>query len=153
MSKQDIGQLAESLITPTLNENGIEIVDIEYLKEQGRWVLRIFIDHENGVNLETCEKASRMISGVLDNSDFIAQSYVLEVSSPGLDRIIKKDRDFIRFSGHKAKIKTFEAIEGQKKFVGILQGLENDHVLLEVDGKEIRLPRSNVKQVKLVVEL
>ena len=153
MSKQDIGQLAESLITPTLNENGIEIVDIEYLKEQGRWVLRIFIDHENGVNLETCEKASRMISGVLDNSDFIAQSYVLEVSSPGLDRIIKKDRDFIRFSGHKAKIKTFEAIEGQKKFVGILQRLENDHVLLEVDGKEIRLPRSNVKQVKLVVEL
>ncbi|NLB19232.1 MAG: ribosome maturation factor RimP [Syntrophomonadaceae bacterium] len=148
-----MGQLAESLITPTLNENGIEIVDIEYLKEQGRWVLRIFIDHENGVNLETCEKASRMISGVLDNSDFIAQSYVLEVSSPGLDRIIKKDRDFIRFSGHKAKIKTFEAIEGQKKFVGILQGLENDHVLLEVDGKEIRLPRSNVKQVKLVVEL
>jgi len=151
--KRDIPQLAESLITSVLTEVGIEIVDIEYLKEQGRWVLRIFIDHEDGVNLETCEKASRMISGVLDKNDFLSQSYMLEVSSPGLDRIIKKDRDFLRFSGQKVKLKAFEDIEGQKKFTGFLRGLENDCVLLEVDGKELQIPRSNVKQVRLVVEL
>jgi ribosome maturation factor RimP len=116
-------------------------------------VFRVFIDHADGVDLDLCEKASRMISGILDREDPIPQAYTLEVSSPGLDRVLKKDRDFERFSGHKVKLKTFEAIDGQKKFTGTLVGLIDGKIILETEEKRVSIPRESTTQVRLVVDL
>ncbi len=151
-SKQKYQELVK-IIEEELSAAGIEIVDIEYRREAGRMVFRVFIDHADGVDLDLCEKASRMISGILDREDPIPQAYTLEVSSPGLDRVLKKDRDFERFSGHKVKLKTFEAIDGQKKFTGTLVGLIDGKIILETEEKRVSIPRESTTQVRLVVDL
>ncbi len=153
MNNQEVVIKAESLLEPALAVLEIEIVDVEYRREQGRWVFRVFIDHEDGVDHDKCQQASGLIGEVLEKNQLIENAYVLEVSSPGLDRIIKKDRDFARFSEQKVKLKSFEAINGQKNFTGILKGLQDDQVKLEIGGNIVLIPRNNVRQVRLVVEL
>ncbi len=153
MNNQEVVIKAESLLEPALAVLEIEIVDVEYRREQGRWVFRVFIDHEDGVDHDKCQQASGLIGEVLEKNQLIENTYVLEVSSPGLDRIIKKDRDFARFSEQKVKLKSFEAINGQKNFTGILKGLQDDQVKLEIGGNIVLIPRNNVRQVRLVVEL
>ena len=153
LNNQEVVIKAESLLEPALAVLEIEIVDVEYRREQGRWVFRVFIDHEDGVDHDKCQQASGLIGEVLEKNQLIENTYVLEVSSPGLDRIIKKDRDFARFSEQKVKLKSFEAINGQKNFTGILKGLQDDQVKLEIGGNIVLIPRNNVRQVRLVVEL
>lgn len=153
MKPRDIINTVQPLLEEVLAKSAIEVVDIEYRKEGGRWVFRTYIDQESGVNLDTCQQASEIIGSILDKKNLIREPYHLEVSSPGLDRVIKKDKDFIRFSGRKVKLKTTEPLDGQKKFTGILQGLEDGHILLEVEGKLLRIPRNLTTQVRLVVEV
>lgn len=153
MKPRDIINTVQPLIEEGLAKSAIELVDIEYRKEGGRWVFRTYIDQESGVDLDACQRASEIIGFILDERNLIRESYHLEVSSPGLNRIIKKDKDFIRFSGRRVKLKTSEPLDGQKRFTGILQGLEDDCILLEVEGKLLRIPRTLTGQVRLVVEV
>ena len=120
----------ENLIQPILDDLGCELVDLEYQREERGWILRVFLDKEDGINLDDCATASREISSLLDVENVISTAYNLEVSSPGIERALKKAKDFERFAGQLAKIKTLEAIDpdtsgkSKKTFVGILSGFE-----------------------------
>lgn len=153
MKQSDVVTQIEPQLEKALAVEGIEIVNIEYHREGGRFVFRVFIDHENGVGLDLCQSASRIIADILDREDPIPQAYSLEVSSPGLDRVLKKERDFEKFQGHKVKLKTFEPLDGQKKFIGILVGLIDDKIVLDIDGSQATIPRELTAQVRLVVDL
>ncbi len=124
------------LVLPIVADLGFELVDLEYQRENRGWVLRFFLDKEGGINLDDCAAASREISSLLDVENVISSAYHLEVSSPGIERPLKKTQDFVRFAGQLAKIKTIEAIDpdasGRKRktFVGTLSGVDGDDVLL-----------------------
>ncbi|MGE5397887.1 MAG: ribosome maturation factor RimP [Chitinophagales bacterium] len=153
MKNNDVIQQLEPLLERELSAIGIELVDLEYRKERGSMVLRVFIDKESGVNLDTCQEVSRLIGDLLDSETIFDQSYNLEVSSPGLDRIIKKEKDFVRFSGRRITVRVNEPIEGQKNFTGILRGLVNESILIEQDDGTVAIPRNMTTRVRLVVEI
>ncbi|SEA66303.1 ribosome maturation factor RimP [Desulfuromusa kysingii] len=133
----------EELVLPIIEDLGCELVDIEYQREDRGWVLRFFLDKDGGINLDDCATASREISSMLDVENVISTAYSLEVSSPGIERPLKKPEDFIRFTGQLAKIKTHEAIDpdgsgrNRKTFVGTLSGFEGDEVLLLLKKKPV----------------
>ena len=143
----------EAIALPVLAELGLELVDVQYRREQNGWVLRLIIDKENGVGLGDCSAVSREISQLLDIEDFIDQKYNLEVSSPGLDRPLKSMADFQRFIGSKAKIKTIEPIDGEHVFIGKIQQTEGENIILEVGRKEVTVPFSQISKARLEVEL
>lgn len=137
-----------------LEDNGYELYNVEFVKEGRDWFLRVYIDlpdPDEYVGTEDCEKVSRYLSQVLDEKDPIAQNYFLEVSSPGLDRQLLKDEEFTRYAGRPVEISLYSAIEGRKKFEGTLKGLEGDEIVIEDDGKELRLPRDKAAKTKLAV--
>ncbi|MGE5416643.1 MAG: ribosome maturation factor RimP [Acidobacteriota bacterium] len=152
MKPQDTVDKLQPLLEQGLAQINIEVVDIEFRKDNGRWIFRVFIDHPEGVTHDVCKAASEVINDVLDREDAIKQFYFLEVSSPGLDRIIKKDSDFERFSGQKVKVKAKAPINGQKNFVGVLKGLDGDSILVDLEDRTVRIPRGETSQVRLVVE-
>lgn len=148
MSK--IPERVADLATPLAEELSLEIVDVEYVKEGSQMVLRIFIDRDGGVRLEDCEALNRLLSDELDIVDPIEESYSLEVSSPGIERPLKKEADFIRFAGRAVKVKLYSPLNGQKNFTGTLRGLENDEIILEDEAKKlIRLPFAKVAKANL----
>lgn len=132
----------EQLITPILDELGMELVEIEYKREGRDWFLRLFVDKEGGITLDDCAEVSREVSAVLEVEDPITVAYTLEVSSPGIERPLKKPADFERFSGKLVKIKTYEKLDPdnrgneRKTFVGILLGLDNGIVRIEQNDKK-----------------
>ena len=142
----------EALVLPIVEDLGFELVDLEYQREERGWVLRFFLDKDGGINLDDCAAASREISSLLDVENVISTAYNLEVSSPGIERPLKKAHDFERFSGQLAKIKTFEAIDpdasGRKRktFVGTLSGFDSDDVLLTL-GKSSAVVRIALPQI------
>ncbi|MFZ3101395.1 MAG: ribosome maturation factor RimP [Desulfitobacteriaceae bacterium] len=149
---QGIEQLVSVLIEPIIKEKGLELVDVEYIKEGAHWYLRLFIDKNGGVDLDDCSEVSHAVSELLDTADAIQQAYMLEVSSPGLERPLKKTEDFQRFQGKLVAIKTNKLYEGYQDFNGYLMGLENEEIILEYEGKRISIPRSIVKQAHLAIE-
>jgi ribosome maturation factor RimP len=139
----------ETLITPAVEQEGAELVDLQWRPEGGRWILRVFLDKDGGITLDDCEHFSDRIGAVLDESDSISQSYTLEVSSPGLDRVIKKDKDFERFSGKPVKLRIKVAENGQRRFSGVLRGLRDGKVAVAV-GPDLKLfDRANVAELRL----
>ncbi len=151
MSEAVIGTI-ESLVTPILQEMDLELVDVLYRREKGGWVLRLIIDRENGVTLDDCTAVSREVSQLLDIEDIIEQVYNLEVSSPGLDRPLKSIGDFQRFTGRKAKVTTREPIQGNQVFIGRINKVEDDLIILEVGQQELSIPFSEVARARLEVE-
>ena len=145
-------QQMEAIALPVLAELGLELVDIQYRREQNGWVLRLVIDKPDGVGLADCEAVSREVSQLLDIEDIIGQAYNLEVSSPGLDRPLKSMADFIRFAGRKAKIKTSEPIGGEHVFIGRIIKAEGDTIVLEVGSREVTIAYSQVAKARLEVE-
>ncbi|RUM36255.1 MAG: ribosome maturation factor RimP [Desulfobulbus sp.] len=131
---------------------GVELVDIEFRREGHGWVLRIYIDRSGGVTLEDCAKVSREVSSYLEVEDPVEHAYHLEVSSPGLERPLKKEKDFIRFSGRMARIKLREKRNDQRVFTGRLQGMENEEVLLEIDGRIERFLPADIARARLILE-
>lgn len=121
----------ESAVGELLATEAAELVDLRYLQEGGRWVLRCYVDKHGGVTLDDCEYLSGRIGALLDTLDAVPHSYVLEVSSPGLDRVLKKERDFLRFAGHRVRVRLREPRDGQRRFRGRLAGVEAGSVLLE----------------------
>lgn len=151
MSKveETIWKLAE----PVALECGVELVEVEYVKEGTEWFLRLYIDKEmTSVELDDCEAVSRKVSEILDKADPIEQAYRLEVSSPGIERPLKRLKDFERFKGEKVRARAFSPINGQKEFIGILGGADDDNIVLDIDGQEILLERKKISRVNLVWE-
>ena len=142
----------EELIKPILDAMDYELVDIEYLSERGRWILRIYVDTVGGVTLDDCARVSREIGDLIDVKDIIAHEYVLEVSSPGLNRPLKRERDFLWARGKKVKIKMANPVEGRRNFVGYLKDLREGKLHLEVEKTLIFLSLKDVKKANLVFE-
>ncbi|HKS93313.1 MAG TPA: ribosome maturation factor RimP [Gammaproteobacteria bacterium] len=136
------------IIEPAVNGLGYELVELEF---QGK-LLRLYIDQPQGVTLDDCEKVSRQIGAVLDVADPVPGAYTLEVSSPGLDRPLRKPEDFSAQSGKRARIELTLPLNGRRRFSGTLRGLENDEVLIEVDGAVFRLPCAQIGKARLAPE-
>jgi ribosome maturation factor RimP len=142
-----------ALAGPIVKELNLELVDVQYRKEGANWYLRLFIDKEGGVDVEDCKLVSEKVGQALDEADPIPHSYYLEVSSPGVERPLKKKDDYIRFRGQPIKLKTYAPIAGRKSFRGLLQGVDADNVILEVEKKQIAIPLEQVAKAHLVLEL
>ena len=146
-----IEELVESLVVNMLDNTNIELVDVEYVKERD-WYLRVFLDKEGGIEIEVCQWLSEQLENKLDELDPIKDSYYLEVSSPGLDRALKKDKDFSRHVGDMIEINTYAPINGQKILVGKLNGLVDNNIQIDVDGIEMTIPKDKAAQVRLHLE-
>ncbi len=150
MAKKDYESRTEALVMPILEEKGFELVDVEWVKEGANWYLRAYIDKENGITVDDCEVVSRALSDLLDEEDYISENYILEVSSPGLDRPLKKEKDFARSIGKDVEVKLFKAINKEKEFVGVLKDYDEDTVTLEMeDGSGMTFKRSDIARIRL----
>ncbi|MBI4051828.1 MAG: ribosome maturation factor RimP [Elusimicrobia bacterium] len=144
----------EKTIAPLLEQEAVELVDLRYIRENGRYILRFFLDKSGGITLDDCEYLSNRIGSLLDMTDALTGPYVLEVSSPGLDRVIKKEKDFERFKDHRVKIHLKHPNpDGQRNFLGILKGLESGVLLLEADSRTLQLPLEEVEEARLDPEI
>ena len=153
MTKREEYELkTEQLLMPIMEEYNFELVDVEYVKEVGNWYLRAYIDKEGGITVDDCEIVSRRMSDLLDEHDYIPDAYIFEVSSPGLGRQLKKDKDFTRSLGEEVEIKLYKAINKQKEFAGFLKDFNKDSLTIELDNGEImEIERTNIAIVKLAV--
>jgi len=144
----------EELLRPIAARLGLETVDIALSGEGHRTVLRVVMDRlEGGITVEECARVSEALSRQLDLYDLFEDPYTLEVSSPGLDRPLRNDADFRRFAGKKAELKTYGPVEGQRHFRGILLGVIGEAVVLQLDGRQVHLPKSQIAQARLLVEM
>ena len=148
MSSVDLARI-ETLVLPLLDVEAVELVDLRYLQESGRWVLRFYLDKEGGITVADCERLSRKIEAFLDMEDVIGVSYSLEVSSPGLDRVLKREADFARFAGRRVKVRLRSGLDGQRKFKGVLLGAGDGTVRLDVGGREVALPLADIEEARL----
>lgn len=135
MAKKDYESKTETLIQPLIDANHFELVDVEWVKEGANWYLRVYIDKEGGITVDDCELVSRAFEETLDKEDYISENYIFEVSSPGLDRPLKKEKDFIRNIGKDVEVKLYKAINKEKEFVGILTAYDDETVTLEMDDE------------------
>ncbi|WP_031514421.1 ribosome maturation factor RimP [Desulfofalx alkaliphila] len=152
MSKSKVTAQVAEFAKPIVEEMNLELVDVEYVKEGANWYLRIYIDKEGGVDLDDCQAVSQRLDSILDEKDPIPQSYILEVSSPGIERPLKKPDDYRRFAGKKVAISTYEPLNGRKKFTAKLLGFDQTGVQLELDNQQVTIPMEKIASAKLVVE-
>jgi ribosome maturation factor RimP len=150
---RDYRKIIQELIEPAISAEKMEVVEVECLKMKTRWLVRIYIDKEGGVTLDDCRNISRLAGDILDVHEIPPGPYTLEVSSPGLDRPLTRDKDFARFTGEKIAVKTKEKIEGSRNFRGILVGYEEEAgektVVLDIEGKTLRIPQNNILKAHL----
>ncbi|MCR6545891.1 ribosome maturation factor RimP [Dehalobacterium formicoaceticum] len=147
-----VKETVENILRPLVESAGYDLVDLEYKKEGGNWYLRLFIDHDNGIDHTACEQVSNLVGDELDQRDPIPHSYILEVSSPGIERPLKTAKDFVRFSGEKVHIKLFAAKNKQKEFIGILLGMEDHQVALATDSSKILFDLDEIASAQLIVD-
>jgi ribosome maturation factor RimP len=138
------------LIEPVVTALGYELVAIEHRRGTRSSLLRVYIDSPDGIGVDDCSRVSHQISGVLDVEEPIAGQYTLEVSSPGLDRLLSKPQDYERFAGQMVKVRLHALFEGRRKLVGVLKGIEQNQVIIEEEGKEWRLALHDIEQTRLV---
>ncbi|HHW13409.1 MAG TPA: ribosome maturation factor RimP [Firmicutes bacterium] len=149
---EDVTGRAMALGEPVAAELGLELVQVEYKREAGRWILRFVIDREGGVNLGHCEAFSRRVGKLLDEVDLIPQQYHLEVSSPGAERPLVKDRDFVRFAGERVAVRLYGPFQGRRSWEGKLVRRDETGLVLDCDGVEVTIPNELVGRVRLAVE-
>lgn len=154
MAKREVyEQKTEALLRPLMEAHQFELVDVEFVKEAGTWFLRAYIDKPGGITIDDCEVISRALSDLLDEKDFIEEAYILEVSSPGLGRPLKKDKDLERSLGESVEVRLFKAIDRQKEFTGILQAWDKDTVTLEFeDEARLTIERGNIALIRLAFD-
>lgn len=151
MNTKDLSNLEEKVLK-IINEE-YELVDIEYVKEFGENYLRIYIDRDNGLTLDDCESISEKVSNLLDEIDIIEQSYYLEVSSPGIDRVLKKEKDFIREKNKKVDIKFYKNLEGKNDIVATLLGIDDDgKILFEFEGRDFSIDKKDIAKINLHID-
>ena len=154
MSKKEVyEQKAEALLLPIIEANNFELVDVEYVKEGSNWYLRAYIDKEGGISVDDCEVVSRAFSDKLDEEDFIDDAYIMEVSSPGLGRPLKKEKDYKRSMGKELEIRTYRAINREKEFYGILKAYDANTVTIEQeDGEELTFDKADIALIRLAFD-
>ena len=152
MGKTSIYQSVADLIKPTLEGNGIELVDVEYKKTGKIWVLRVFIDKNQGVTVHDCQELSREIEDLIEIHELIDDHYVLEVSSPGLDRPLKKDTDFLRNKGKRIQIKTYSPINNKKENAGTVIDFVNGTLFLEDKKNILKISLTEIAQAELIIK-
>lgn len=154
MSRREVyEQKTEDLLKPIMEEYQFELVDVEYVKEGGNWYLRAYIDKEGGITVDDCELVSRRMSDLLDEQDYIEESYIFEVSSPGLGRPLKKEKDYVRSMGKELEIHTYRAINKEKEFYGILKAYDDKTVTIEMDdGAELTFAKSEIALIRLAFD-
>ena len=150
--KESYESKTEELLKPITERFGVEIYDVEYVKEGSDFYLRAFIDKPEGVNINDCENVSRELSDVLDKEDFIADSYILEVSSPGLGRTLKKDRHFTNSIGQDVEMKLFKPLDGCKEFEGKLLRFDENAVVIGMGDKEQTFLRNDIAIIRLALD-
>ena len=139
MSKKEVyEQKTEEILLPIVEELGFELVDVEYVKEGGTWYLRAYIDKPGGISINDCETVSRRLSDILDEKDYIDDSYIMEISSPGLGRPLKKEKDFKRSLGEEVEVRTYRMIDKKKEFTGILKDYDADTVTIQMDDETLK---------------
>lgn len=143
----------EKHLFPLLEEHGFELVDVEYVKEAGTWYLRAYIDKEGGIAVDDCEVISRALSSWLDKEDFIDDSYILEVSSPGLGRPLKKEKDFVRSMGKDVDVRLYRQLNKQKEFTGALSAYDENTVTLTMeDGSQMVFEKADIALIRLALD-
>lgn len=154
MTKREIyEQKTEEILNPIVEEYGFELVDVEYVKEGSTWYLRAYIDKPGGICIDDCEAVSRRLSDILDEKDYIDDAYILEVSSPGLGRPLRKEKDFRRSLGEEVEVRTYRMIEKQKEFTGILKEYDEKTVTIEEDGGNVRtFEKSEIALIRLAFD-
>ena len=153
MSKKEIyEQKAEALITPIVEKYAFELVDVEYVKEGGTFYLRAYIDKPEGITVDDCETVSREFSDRLDEEDFIEEAYIMEVSSPGLGRPLKKEKDYKRSMGKELEIRTYRAVNREKEFYGILTAYDENSVTIDCKGEEKTFQKSDIALIRLAFD-
>lgn len=154
MSKREqYEQKTEELLLPIVEGYGFELVDVEYVKEAGTWYLRAYIDKPGGITVDDCEVVSRAFSDILDEKDYIDDTYIFEVSSPGLGRPLKKEKDFARSIGEEVEIRTYRPINRQKEFVGFLKEYDQETVTIEYEDETTQVfNRSDIALIRLAFD-
>lgn len=142
-----------ALAQPVVEAEGCEIWDVEYVKEAGAWYLRVYIDKAGGVSIDDCEAVSRALDPVLDEADPIPTSYIFEVSSAGVERELKRPRDFEKFLGSQVEVRHYQTVEGAKAHTGTLRGYADGAVTIEINGAEKTYQKAQVAQVRLSVTI
>lgn len=151
MQVKDILARVEEMLMPIVNENGYEFVDVEFVKEGPNRYLRVYADKEGGITIDDCEVISRALEAELEKDDFIEQAYILEVSSPGIDRVLKKDFEYTKYKGRLVDVKFYKPIDKVKQVQGNLVGLIDDKIVIEENGKELAFDRKDVASCRLAV--
>ena len=151
--KEQYEARTEEYLLPLMKEHNFELVDVEYVKEAGTWYLRAYIDKEGGITVDDCEVINRKLSDWLDEEDFIEESYILEVSSLGLGRPLKKEKDFVRSIGKEVDVKLYKALNKQKDYTGVLEAYDKDTVTLGMeDGSQIVFNRPDIALIRLAFD-
>lgn len=153
MQREQVIDGVRKLAEPLLQTLGLECYDLHYLREGGRWVLRLFIDRPEGVSLDDCERVSRELGVLLDVEDLIPHSYALEVSSPGLDRALRGIEEYRRFAGRRVRLQILEGDEGKRTIEGVLRGVEGETVQVEAGrGEVLSIPWETILKARLLVD-
>ena len=147
----NIEEKVEKLLEPIIEKIGYELYDVEYAKEGKNYFLRIFIDNEKGIDLNDCEKVNNSITEILDKEDYIKEQYFLEVSSPGIERVLRKDKHLKQNLGEQVNIKLFKKDEnGAKEYIGELKQFDEQNIIISQDEKEVKIERKNIAQIKTI---
>ena len=154
MTKKEIyEQKTEEILLPIVEKNGFELWDVEYVKEGGNWYLRAYIDKPGGINVDDCEVVSRELSDILDEKDYIDEAYILEVSSPGLGRPLKKEKDFVRSMGKDVDVRLYRQLNKQKEFTGALSAYDENTVTLTMeDGSQMVFEKADIALIRLALD-
>jgi len=150
--RTEIEERTEALVLPIIEENHFELVDVEYVKEGANWYLRVYADKEGGIAIDDCVLISRALEEKLDAEDFIKDAYILEVSSPGLGRPLKKEKDYIRSIGKSIDIKLYQARDKQKEFTGILKEYKDGHIILMIDKEDVEFETKGIASARLSLD-
>ena len=151
--REQYEQKAEAMAQPIIDQFGFELVDVEYVKEAGNWYLRFYIDKEGGITVDDCEAVSRIFSDQLDELDFIEDAYIMEVSSPGLGRPLKKEKDYARSMGKEVEIRTYRPINKEKEFYGILSAYDESSVTITTEEqKEQTFEKADIALIRLAFD-
>ena len=146
-----IEEKVEKLVKPIIENLGYELYDVEYAKEGKNYFLRIFIDNEKGIDLNDCEKVNDSITDILDKENYIKEQYFLEISSPGIERVLRKDKHLEKNIGEEVTIKLFKKDEnGKKEYLGKLKDFNQEKIVIEQEEKDINIERKNISQIKTV---
>ena len=151
--REDYEAKTEKLIMPIVEANNVELFDVDYIKEGQDWYLRVYIDKEGGVTIDDCQAVSRAFNEILDKENYITDQYIFEVSSPGLGRPLKKEKDYIRSMGKELEIRTYSSMNGSKEFYGVLTGYDDDTVTIQTEEDEkLTFVKTDIALIRLAFD-